>query len=115
MQSHCVTSLDSTSCSVDLNVDFTGVNFDGCTVSWETWKMPSPPPSKIYEVTPYPFKIAYIEYRPYIYGESIAPKGMFVGKFFEELFFFSCINTCTIDMIIKQIEVKTKLHAIFIK
>ena len=93
MQSHCATSLDSTSCGVDLNVDFTGVNFDGCTVSW---KITRPPSNYTYRVNPYPFRIAYIEYRPYIYGESIAPKGMFVGMSFDELFFYSYINTFTI-------------------
>ena len=81
MHSHCVTSLDSTSCGVDLNVKFTGVNFDGCTVSWKI----TPPSGNSNHVNPYPFRIAYIEYRPYIYGES-TPKGMFVGKIFVALF-----------------------------
>ena len=73
---------DEGKCEIDFSTQVTtnGVDFSGCKLYWDIRNIGD---NRIVldKNNSYPFKIAYVEYSPYITEESGSPKGMMFGEY----------------------------------
>ena len=89
---------DEGKCEIDFSTQVTtnGVDFSGCKLYWDIRNIGD---NRIVldKNNSYPFKIAYVEYSPYITEESGSPKGMMFGEYAQKR---SQLNLCFIPYLL---------------
>ena len=81
----CLSQNNEEKCAIDFSTQVTanGVDFSGCKVYWEIRDV-NDNTIVLDQNNSYPFKIAYIEYSPYIFEENGTPKGMMFGEYAQK-------------------------------